>query len=128
MKRRTRPFAALLAILALLFAQAMASVHACDVASAKAPVTASAPAMDGDCCDHGVPPLDPACDNHCQQGKQAPERAQSPAVAPLVALGFMTATAIVAVPDVSASPPIAAPDLARGTQPPIPIRNCCFRI
>ncbi|HEY6862755.1 MAG TPA: hypothetical protein VI319_02555 [Burkholderiales bacterium] len=129
MSRRTRPFAALFAIVALLFAQAMAAVHACDVlAPEKAPVTASAPAQAGDdCCDHDTLPADPACGNHCQQGNQAPDRVQ-PTVAPLLALGFMMTSVAIAPAPVASHPATAAPDLERDTQPPISIRNCCFRI
>lgn len=130
MKRRHRPFAAVLAVIALLFGQLMASVHACDVAGpGNSPVAASADvAPADDCCDHGTPPADPACGNHCQQGNQAPERAQSPTVAPLVALGFAMPGPAAVVPAVPSSPPSAAPDLERDTQPPLSIRNCCFRI
>lgn len=126
MSRHARRFAALFAILALVFAQAMASVHACNAVGMKAAPAATAAAQpDGDCCDHEMA-ADPACDTHCQQGKQAPERLQAASAAPLVALGFVMPAALAPpAPDGFVLP---APDLARGTQPPIPIRHCCFRI
>ena len=128
MHRRSRPFFAVLAILALFFAQLMASVHACDIGStvASAAVVGSegAPA---DCCDHGTPAPDPLCDNHCQQGKQAPERTQTATLTPLLAGGSVVPSLAVVFTALSASVP-SAPDLARDTEPPIPIRNCCFRI
>ena len=129
MNRRSRPFAAMLVVLALLFAQAMVSVHACDqVGGAKASTAAMAVSHpDGDCCDHGAPQPDPACDNHCQQGKQVAERGQASSVMPPVALGFAMPAAV-ALPQAPPAFTLPAPDLARGTQPSIPIRNCCFRI
>ena len=131
MSRRSRPFAAFLAILALLFAQAMASVHACgDFKASTAAFAAAAAAAvphDGDCCDPATPQPDSACDNHCQQAKQAPERVQVSSVMPPLAIAFVIPAAL-ALPQAPPAPVTAAPDLARDTQPPISIRNCCFRI
>ena len=129
MERRSRRFASLLAVLALLFAQALASVHACDQFNGgKMTVAAKAhghPA--GDCCDDGKGQPDPLCDNHCQQGKQATESGQNASVTPLVAGGFVMPIAIAPWRATHATPS-TTPDLSRDTAPPIPIRNCCFRI
>lgn len=129
MKRRAPPFAIIVAVAAFIFAQLMGAVHACEAGlDAKAPVQASVVApMDGDCCDHGQPAPDPACDNHCQQAYKAPERMQVATVAPLAAIGFATPVAMVKRAE-APSPPRAAPHLARHTEPPISVRNCCFRI
>jgi hypothetical protein len=130
MKHRSRSFAAVLAVLALLFAQAMASAHACDMDASGTPTTAKVASTqpDADCCDHVAPPPDHSCDNHCQQGNQAPDRAQSTTVTPLVALGFAMPSVVVASAPAPSYPTTAAPDLARDTQPSISVRNCCFGI
>ena len=129
MTRASRRIAAILTLFALLFAQAMVSAHACDVfGSAKAPVAAVATETpEGDCCDGHGPPGDAVCGSHCQQGNQAAERGQVLSVMPLVDLGFALPAPIL-VPAARPAFVSAVPDLARGTQPPIPIRNCCFRI
>jgi hypothetical protein len=130
MKRRPPPFAVIVAIAAFILAQLMGAVHACDMGTAgQAPAKAAAVVVhdDGDCCDHGQTAPDPSCDNHCQQAFKAPERVQASGVASVVAAG-------VALPAVRTSrsvPPasvLPAPHLARHTEPPISIRNCCFRI
>jgi hypothetical protein len=126
MKRRSRSIA-FFAALALLFAQALASVHACDgFAPGKSAAAATATSHGADCCDHDTTAPDPACDNHCQQGKQLPERSQTPGVTPAVAMGFAIAVTV-ALPQSPPVIPASAPDLARGTEPPASIRNCCFR-
>lgn len=130
MTRRSRSLASVLAILALLFAQLMATVHACDVdMAAKMSVAASSGMQaSGDCCDNAQPQADPACDNHCQQGKQAPERAQATTVMPLAALGFAMPGALATTLAGPRDHPRLAPHLARDTEPSISVRNCCFRI
>lgn len=129
MKRRAPPFAIIVAIAAFVLAQLMGALHACEVGlDGKLPAKAvAASTLDGDCCDHGQPAPDPACDNHCQQACKAPERVQAAAVAPLVAIGFAAPVAV-PMPAGRPSSPRAAPHLARHTEPPISVRNCCFRI
>ena len=128
MKRRAPPFAIIVALAAFVFAQLMGAVHACDAGmGAQVPAKAAAVSpMDGDCCDHGQP-ADPACDNHCQQAYKAPERVQVATAAPLVAIGFASPVAMARKAEAPSSPR-AAPHLARLTEPPISVRNCCFRI
>ena len=129
MKHASRRFAALIALLALLFAQAVISAHACGMLHGAKYLTSVAPqsAQDFDCCDGDAPGGDLVCDSHCQQGNQAPERAQLPAVMPIVGPGFEMPVPLgaAAAPQTLLAVP---PDLVRDTQPPIPIRNCCFRI
>ena len=129
MKRRAPPFAIIVAVAAFIFAQLLGAVHACPVGlDGNMPVKAAAVSpMDGDCCDHGQPAPDPACDNHCQQAYKAPEPVQALIVAPLVAVGFVTPVASRAIAD-RPSNGSTAPHLARHTEPPISVRNCCFRI
>ncbi|HWH41579.1 MAG TPA: hypothetical protein VNU21_17155 [Usitatibacter sp.] len=131
MKRRLRPFASVLAIVALLFAQVMMSVHACDMEAgrpaAPAASTAAAGTPDGgDCCVPKNTVRDPACENHCTHAATSVDRtdavtALEPAAATVVAPPL--------APRALAPPaPLLVPDLARHTQPPIPLRHCCFRI
>lgn len=129
MKRRAPPFAVIVAVAAFIFAQLLGAVHACPVGlDGKVPAKAAAVSpMDDDCCDHGQPAPDPACDNHCQQAYKAPEPAQLGGVAPLVAIGFVSPVATLA-PSQPPSSPRVPPSLARHTEPPISVRNCCFRI
>jgi hypothetical protein len=129
MKRRLSPFASVLAIVALLFAQVMTSVHACDMEKARAALpAATATAPDGgDCCTPADTARDPACDNHCQQTAAPVDRAEAPlAVAPA---GTGLAPPASLVPPATAPPVrLLSPDLARHTEPPISLRHCCFRI
>ena len=126
MKRRASPIASILAIVAFVFAQLAAAVYACEMGMAVA--AAAAGQSNGDCCDPGHTSPDAGCRNHCQQASKASERPLASGVAPL-------AQASLAVPQhpdriVRARPAaiLRAPHLARHLEPPIFIRNCCFRI
>jgi len=131
MKRRLRPFASVLAIVALLFAQVMMSVHACDMEAGRSvPPAASAASAGtpdgGDCCVPRNAVRDPACENHCTHSATPVDRtnAMTAVVAPMA-----TVLAPAAMPRALAPPGLLlAPDLARHTEPPIPVRHCCFRI
>lgn len=132
LRRRFRPFTALLAVLALLFAQGIASVHACDgTGTAKLqPVSQheSSQAMP-DCCDEDssrAPQL--PCDLHCQQGNQTVDRGQAAIVPPVLVAAVVAPFAAPAWNLPPQPQAVRAPHLARLTEPPIPIRNCCFRI
>ena len=128
MKRRFRPLVSVLAVLALLFAQAMVAVHACDMQRAPSPVTtaAAAPQPAGDCCTPADVPRDPACGNHCQQGDAIGDTTLAPAMGP--AIPAVALPSLVAPPATAPPAPRLAPDLSRDTEPPIAVRHCCFRI
>ncbi|HET7403124.1 MAG TPA: hypothetical protein VFJ62_15120 [Usitatibacter sp.] len=131
MKRRLRPFASVLAIVALLFAQAMMSAHACDMeaggAAAPAASAASAGAPDGgDCCAPKNVVRDPACASHCTHAATSVDRADT-----ITAIEPAAETPLPApvVPRALAPPErLLAPGLTRHIEPPIPVRHCCFRI
>ena len=131
MKRRLRPFASVLAILALLFAQVMMSVHACDM-EAKGAAAPAAPAASagtperGDCCVPKNLVRDPACESHCTHAATSVDRADTvTAIEPAA----QTPLAAPVLPRALAPPQrLLAPDLARHIEPPIPVRHCCFRI
>ena len=128
MTRGPRSFAIMLSIAAFIFAQLLGAVHACTVGLGNAPVKAAAvSSVDGDCCDHDQRAPDPACDNHCQQAYKAPESVQFADLVPLVSIAFATPVAILKLRD-RPSAGLPSPHLARHTEPPLSIRNCCFRI
>jgi hypothetical protein len=129
MKRRIRPFASVLAIVALLFAQAMAAVHACDMEGPRPSVPAASTAAPdgGDCCTPANASRDPACDNHCQQANAIGDRTQDSA--PMVPAITSVLSPLIVAPHAAAPPaPPPAPDLTRDTAPPISVRHCCLRI
>jgi hypothetical protein len=125
MKHR-RPFAAVVALVAFVFAQLLAAAYACEMGMAQPAAAQSAAAPAGDCCDPVTAP-DAACHNHCEQANKAPERiVASNVAAPIearLAVPFRVASLAAPPP-----PEISAPYLARHIEPRISIRNCCFRI
>jgi len=84
--------------------------------------------VQGDPCLDSIDAAESLCIYHCQQGKQSLDKPQAPAVPPLIATGFTKALAdthFVASP----APWVQRPHLlARETEPPLSIRNCCLRI
>jgi len=78
MRRRTRIFATVLALAAMLFAPFAMALHACAAAGdMAAPMAAPAPADDA-----GAPPIDMAlCERHCQDGKVSFQSAGNPPAA-----------------------------------------------
>jgi len=125
--RRSPPFALILALLAFVFAQLMGAVHACEMGmDVKAPSHAATAQGPSDCCDETPAATDPNCDNHCRLGDKAPDRVQLTA-SPATVAGF--AMPVVGVAAIQSQRPLpSAPHLARHIEPPISVRNCCFRI
>jgi hypothetical protein len=67
------------------------------------------------------------CHAHCQDDKQSINKAEVPAIAPLLALGFVLVLMTVPI----AQQPLTtylSPHLKHPTAPPLSILNCCFRI
>jgi hypothetical protein len=124
MSRRASPLACLLAIVAFVFAQLAVAAYACEMGMSYG---GSMAAPNGDCCDPQTPAPDAACHEHCQQANKAPERAASFCVAPVAG---SLAAALRVEPLIAARPPafLQSPHLARHTEPPVSIRNCCLRI
>ena len=124
MKRRTSSIASLIAIVAFVFSQLAIAAYACEMGMAH---EAAAVQPSADCCDPANAP-DTACHDHCQQANKAPERTVVLGVAaPAEASPAMP----LRVPDIAGTHPaprLKAPHLARHIEPPISIRNCCFRI
>lgn len=121
--------AALFAIFSLLFAQLAVAAYACpNLGSAQySEAVQGAMAMSPDCqqLDMEQPSL---CHAHEQAGNQSLDKPQAPAVPAFIAAALVqTVLPIDAVfpPDSLTPRPLY---LTRATDPPISIRNCCFRI
>jgi hypothetical protein len=126
MKRRASPIASLVAIVAFVFAQLMIAAYACEMGMPHE--AAEAQPSSSDCCDPANKTPDTACHDHCQQASKAPERTLVLGVAALTEISPGTALRVEDVPRAHPAPFLEAPHLARLIEPPISIRNCCFRI
>jgi hypothetical protein len=124
---RPRPFAAILAIVAVLFAQLAVSAYACPGAEAMMPaaVMAQGPAP----CHENPTQAEttPLCQAHCQQGDQSSEvRA---AALPAVTLLALPSPGMIVSPVHDARAMATQPSLLeRPTGPPLAVRHCRFRI
>ena len=127
MTRLIRKFAACLGIAALLIMQIAASAFSCPMQTSGPPTFAidseSEPIYGPD-----EMSLDPLCGYHCQQGNQSLDKPDVPAVPHLAATGYTDAVTIgyLASSPVPSTPPRSL--LARSSDPPLIIRNCCLRI
>lgn len=125
MKRRASPLASLIAIVAFVFSQLAIAAYACETGMTHE--VAAAQQAGGDCCDPANKTPDAACHDHCQQAGKAPERS----VVAGVPAAQEISPGIIRVEPLACTHPaqsLKAPHLARLIEPPIPIRNCCFRI
>lgn len=106
-----RSFAAVLALVCVVFAQLGVAAYACPMGDA------------GECCmtmDAGEPSL---CQAHCQQGDQALDKPVNASVPPAIVV------ARVVIPEPAASPPREPISLlARPTAPCAAVRHCRFQI
>jgi hypothetical protein len=132
LSRRSRFVAVLIALFSMLFMQLAVASCACSAmtigllesmsASADAD-NRSMPGCEG--MDMGQSKL---CHAHDQAGKQSPDKSELPNIQPFVAasLALVFRNIEAAYDSIAIRPRSAA--LTRTTAPPIPIRNCCFRI
>jgi hypothetical protein len=127
MKRPFRRLAAFVTIAAFAFAQLAIPAHSCSLQQGQ-----TTSAIDSEA--PGNPSLDdvdaakPLCIYHCQQGKQSLDKPQAPGITPVIAMGY---TRALADAHRVASPAPWIPRLhflARESEPPLSIRNCCLRI
>lgn len=127
MKRLIRKLAACLGIAALLVTQLAASAYSCPMQHGQSTVATASEAQ-GDPCLDDVDASTSLCIYHCQQGKQSLDKPQAPGIAPVIAMGYTKALADTHF--VAASAPWTPRPhlLARQTEPPLSIRNCCLRI
>lgn len=129
MSHRSHFLTAVIAIATLLFAQLAVAAYACpayltgQTASAADRETRAMP----DCVDAETGEL-ALCHSHCLQGAQSFDKPGAQSIPPVIAAGFITVSADRQfLFDLSPSRPRAYP-LARSTEPPLFVRNCCFRI
>lgn len=128
--RRNRFLSAVIALLSLLFMQLAVAAYACPNLAQEpqrsAMLDASGQPM-ADCpeVDKQNPSL---CQAHTQKAAQSIDKAEAPSIQPFTALALIMHVLMPQAPAES-GPGIAAASLqARSTAPPIPIRNCCFRL
>ncbi|TFW29163.1 hypothetical protein [Massilia horti] len=129
--RTTRLFAAVIAVISLLFTQLALASYMCPDTTAPASVAMTVVDDNGmadmaDCTgmDRAQPTL---CHSHDKVGKQSLDIPSVPQVQPFVPIG----QAHIVVPLDVVMPTVASLDnsfLARATAPPLAIRHCCFRI
>lgn len=128
--RKTRLTAALLALVGMLFMQLAVAAYACPDfnMSNGSPLFSQADTM-GDAmpdCDQPDPGQPALCHAHCQDQQQSFDKAELPSLSPVLLAGFFVTMTPIRHPPSSFGPLAARP--TRTTDPPISIRNCCFRI
>ena len=129
MKASLRTFAALVALVAVLFSQLAASAYACPGMELMARAAIAQEEVPP--CHEQTPPEEPSalCTAHCQQGDQS--LAERGASVPAVAF-VLLASSVRAAPAASrdAPPRLGSQSslLERPTGPPLAVRHCCFRI
>lgn len=130
LSRPSRFFAALLAVVSVLFSQLAMAAYACPgLPTGQAMAMAAEP-------DHAMPDCEqmdaaqPAlCHTHVQAGDQTLDKPPSPNVSPTVAVLLMPAMNDLHL--TSSSPVVSYADVAalrRSSDPPLSIQHCCFRI
>ncbi|SRR5258708_10621295 len=127
MNRLIRKLAACLGIAALLLMQLAVSAYACPMQQGQL-THATDSEVQGSPCVDDIDAAKPLCTYHCEQGKQSLDKPQAPGISPVLAMGYTKALAdghFVA----GSAPWNQRPHLlARDTEPPLSIRNCCLRI
>ena len=127
MNRLIRKLAACLGIAALLLMQLAVSAYSCPTQQEQSTYANDSEVQGNPCLDNGDASV-ALCVYHCQQGKQSLDKPQAPGITPVIAMGYTETLAdahFVAGP----APWIArARSLARDSEPPLSIRNCCLRI
>ncbi|HYD63281.1 MAG TPA: hypothetical protein VEC35_23195 [Noviherbaspirillum sp.] len=133
--RHSRIVTALIALFSVLFMQLAVAAYAC-------PTVEKSPSMDAHAgwtsadshdsmpgCEGGVDVDQPAlCFAFSQEGSQSLYKPPVPDVQPAIVTAIVR---IISAPelDFRPAPPVAqAPWLMRASDPPLSIRNCCFRI
>ena len=127
--KTSRPFAAVLAIVAVLFAQLAVSAYACPGMGGM--IQAALAADDTPPCHRNPVPEEPTplCQAHCQQGDQSlDKRGSSLPAASLVALPVSWRPLPASAPIAAEAPGAQVSLLERPTGPPLAVRHCRLRI
>lgn len=128
MTRRFRSFAALLALVGVLFSQLALAAYACPMETLAQAAAMAAMDGEGGCCGKSVDASNPAlCHAHCQQGKQTLDKpsVSVPDPGPASSILPVASLSIAEPPDIA---PGALPLLlARDTAPSLAVQLCCLR-
>ncbi len=126
-RRRFRFITVLIALASLLFAQLATAVYACPTqATAPAEMSMQMPDMqDMPGCPEANKHSSALCHAHCQDAAKSFEKAQMPSLA-MVQAASLIFFALASPPLVQPSQ-VFPPQFERATDPPLAIRNCCFR-
>jgi hypothetical protein len=127
MTRRIRAFAALLALVSVLFTQLAVPAYACPMLFPD-PAAVETMAEEAGCCGESIDAGEKGlCQAHCLQGNQSIEKR---VVVPVDSFATIPAIALlVSSPEAHPQPiPERLPLLlARDTAPSLAVRHCCFR-
>lgn len=126
-RRRFRIITVVIALASLLFAQLATAAYACPTqAAGQAEMSMQMPDMhDMPGCPEADRQSSALCHAHCQDAAKSFEKAQMPSLA-IVQIASMIFLAE-APPPLSHTPQVFPPQFERATDPPLAIRNCCFR-
>jgi hypothetical protein len=131
--RSCRWYAAVIALISMLFMQLAVAAYACPQLNVTSSGERGQPmemarghAMS--CCEKPDPVQPALCHAHGDVGKQSLDKPEPPPVHPFSAVGFAISLPRVDTFDNTASAPADSASLARTTAPPLAIRHCCLRI
>lgn len=130
LSRPSRFFAVLLAVVSVLFSQLAMAAYACPGSAGQVMEMTMASEADHvmpDCeqMDNAQPAL---CHAHVQASDQTLDKPPSPNVPPTVAVLLMPAMSDLHLAPSQVDFFVVAAELRRSSDPPLSIRNCCFRI
>jgi len=130
LRRRTRLFTMLIALVSLLSMQLAVAGYSCPGTASKVTEMAKMAQSGMPCVEIMASDMDDLqpglCHAHCQTEHQSADKHQVPAAALPIhcGTGFITLR-LVPLPR---GAPLQAPLLTRTTAPPVAVRHCCFRI
>ncbi|CAN5399501.1 hypothetical protein BH11PSE11_BH11PSE11_14460 [soil metagenome] len=124
--RKIRLLAACIALAGMLFSQLALAAHACPAVFSTGSSGMSVPVAMSDC-GHPIGKPSALCSVHCEDAKQSVSKADLSAVPPLVVAGIVLLMLSMSTPQGLRSVS-SSHRLQRATDPPLSIRNCCFRI
>ncbi|OWW19924.1 hypothetical protein [Noviherbaspirillum denitrificans] len=135
LSRHSRYVTALIALFSVLFMQLAVAAYACPTVKNSAEIAsnagwASASAhSDMDGCEAGMDTELPAlCFAYSQEGNQSLYKPPVPDIQPAVVVEIIRATVATVLDFRTDVTPAPAHWLTRASDPPLSIRNCCFRI
>jgi hypothetical protein len=127
MNARLRRFVALLGVAALLFMQFAVSAHACDIADARSSAAVSAAKVAVETADVEASQA-LLCQLHCTRDQQSADKTELPPVPAVLAADFSSLRPAALGPTDTAPRDVRTRFLVQAPEPPLSIRNCCFRL